>query len=76
MKLWGCLEQLGINDRYRVKVNDKLSEEFNVISTVLRQSCVLSPLLFSLYINGVVTRLREGKCGDHVAVIRSRVCFC
>ena len=40
----------------------KLSEEFNV-RTGLRQGCVLSPLLFSLYINGVVTRLHEGKCG-------------
>ena len=43
-------------------MNDKLSEEFNV-STGLRQGCVLSPLLFSLYINDVVTRLQEGKCG-------------
>ena len=43
-------------------MNDKLSEEIDV-STGLRQDCVLSPLLFSLYINGVVTRLHEGKCG-------------
>ena len=74
-KLWGGLEQLGINDRFlrflkalyqdsscRVRVNDKLSEEFD-ISTGLRQCRALSPLLFSLYINGVVTRLHEGKCG-------------
>ena len=46
----------------RVRVHDRLSEEFEV-GTGLRQGCVLSPLLFSLYINGVVTRLHKGKCG-------------
>ena len=74
-KIWGCLEQLGVYGRFlrflkalyedsscRVKVQDKLSEEFSV-GTGLRQGCVLSPLLFSLYINGVVTRLHDGKCG-------------
>ena len=29
----------------------------------LRQGCVLSLLLFSLYINGVVEKLREAKVG-------------
>ena len=70
-KIWGCLEQLGVNGRFprflkalyedssfRVKVQDKLSEEFSV-GAGLRQGCVLSPLLFSLYINGVVARCQE-----------------
>ena len=71
-----CLEQLGVNCRFlsslkkalyqdsscRVKVQDRLSKEFGV-GMVLRQGCILSPLLFSLYINGVVTRLHDGKCG-------------
>ena len=46
----------------RVRVQDRLSVEFGV-GMGLRQGCILSPLLFSLYINGVVTRLHDGKCG-------------
>ena len=74
-KLWGLLERLGINGRFlrflkalyedsscRVKVHDKLSDKFG-INSGLRQGCVLSPLLFSLYINGVVARLHAGNCG-------------
>ena len=45
-----------------MKVEDGLSKEFGV-GMGLRQGCVLSPLLFSLYINSVVTRLHDGKCG-------------
>ena len=41
---------------------DRLSEEFGV-DMGLRHGCVLSPLLFSLYINGVMTKLHDGKCG-------------
>ena len=46
----------------RVRVQNRLSKEFGV-GMGLRQGCILSPLLFSLYINGVVTRLHDGKCG-------------
>ena len=43
----------------RVRVEDRLSEAFT-ITTGLRQGCVLSPTLqFSLYINDVVTTLKE-----------------
>ena len=75
VKLWSCLQSVGVNGRFlrflqalyegsvcRVKVNGQVSEDFEV-NTGLRQGCVLSPLLFSLYINGVVKRLKEEKCG-------------
>ena len=43
-------------------VGEFLSDPFEA-KTGLRQGCVLSPLLFSLYINGVVKKLREAKVG-------------
>ena len=42
----------------RVKVNGQVSDDFEV-NTGLRQGCVLSPLLFSLYINGTVKKLKR-----------------
>ena len=72
-KRWGCLEQLGLVSEFflkalyqdsscRVRIQKRLSKEFGV-GMGLRQGCILSPLLFSLYINGVVTKLHDGKCG-------------
>ena len=74
-KLWSCLERMGINGKFlhflqalyegmscRVKVGGKQSKKFQM-NAGLWQGCVLSPLLFPLYINGVVARLREEGCG-------------
>ena len=42
-----------------VKVGAGYSDPFEV-SCGLRQGCILSPLLFSLFINSIVTKLKEG----------------
>ena len=59
-QLGAFLEELYSGVECEVRVSDVLSDPFEVM-TGLRQGCVLSPLLFSLYINGVVEKLREAK---------------
>ena len=46
----------------KVRVGEYLSEAFEV-TTGLRQGCVLSLLLFSLYINGALEKLGTAKVG-------------
>ena len=73
-KLWSCLQSMGMSGKFlrflqalyqgsvcRVKVDGQVSEDFEE-NTGLRQGCVLSLLLFSLYINGATKRLQEEKC--------------
>ena len=75
MKLWRCLIKKGLSGRMidflkptylgircEVKVGDEFSDSFEV-TTGLRQGCILSPLLFSLYINSFVDCLKEAGVG-------------
>ena len=74
-KLWQCLEGMGFSGRVtdfiratykdlsgEVKVGEMLSEPFGM-TCGLRQGCVLSPLLFSLYINSLVEKLKAAGVG-------------
>ena len=75
MKLWGCLRQYGIGGHFlmflkglydgsmsQVRINNHLGKAF-AVSRGLCQGCVLSPLLFSLYINSLVSELKHKDCG-------------
>ena len=68
-KVWQCLGGMGFSGRVtdfiratykdlsgEVKVGEGLSEPFGMTCS-LRQGCVLSPLLFSLYISSLVEKL-------------------
>ena len=74
-KLLDCLEHLELRGRLGaflkelyggvecgVRVSDVLSNCFEV-TTGLRQGCAVSSLPFSLYIDGLVEKLRENKDG-------------
>ena len=47
-----------------VKVSEEYSEPF-LVRNGLRQGCILSPLMFSLYINSLTDKMKEGRsrCG-------------
>ena len=74
-KLWGSLESMGMRGRVsaflkavytgtssEVKVGEESSKPFRV-ACGLRQGCILSPLLLSLYINSLVSKLKEAEVG-------------
>ena len=74
-KLWRCLEDLGLQGRLVgflraaytelkcvVKVGEEYTDPFSV-QNGLRQGCILSPLLFSLYINSLIDEMKKAEVG-------------
>ena len=61
-KFLSLLQALYLGNSMELKIGDNRSGHFPV-SNGLRQGCVLSPLLFSLYINGLIMELKLKKYG-------------
>ena len=61
-KFLSFLQSLYAGTSCRAKVGDRQSEVLNV-NVGLRQGCVLSLVLFSLYINSLVVQLKSASCG-------------
>jgi hypothetical protein len=65
-KMWRVMRDMYRSVRNRVNINGKLSDMFNLDRGV-RQGSVLSPLLFSLFISGVVKDWEKAGIGVKIA---------
>ena len=64
-KMWRVLRSIYESVESCVRVDDELTEFFS-IETGVRQGCVLSPLLYAIFINGLVKELKELNCGIEI----------
>jgi hypothetical protein len=60
--MWRVLKNISKKVESCVRVNQNFTDWIN-LETGVRQGCVLSPLLYALFINGLVSKLREAKLG-------------
>ena len=59
-KLWGVLKSLYKKTSAKIRIGDEFTEEFERKLGV-QQGAVLSPMLYSIYLNDLAEKLRE-KC--------------
>ncbi len=64
-KMWRVLRNIYDSVESSVLVNDRQSRFFS-IDTGLRQGCLLSPILFAIYINGLAEEINREKLGAKI----------
>ena len=64
-KILNILMNLYKDTKSTVKINNQYSEFFNIARGV-RQGCVLSPLLFSIFIDGLVKEIKKLNAGINI----------
>ena len=64
-KMWRVLKSIYERVESCVRIDDETTEWFSV-ETGVRQGCVLSPLLYAIFINGLVRELKELNCGIEI----------
>ena len=68
-KMWRVLRSLYEKTRSCIKLNGKMTNTFN-IEVGVRQGCVLSPLLFSIFINNLAKKLKQSNIGIKIGNVK------
>ena len=64
-KFLSAIQSLYANVNCTVRINDDLTQWFNV-EVGVKQGCLLSPTLISVYINDLASRINSLECGVKV----------
>ena len=73
-KFYDCLANLYVEDQSCVKVSNKISNTFSVNQGV-KQGCVLSPLLFNIFMSDLPDTLEYG-INEHIEIAPNVSCSC
>ena len=59
-KFYDCIKNMYLNDQAAIKIGDKITDKFEINQGV-KQGCIISPLLFNIFLADLPKRLNENK---------------